>query len=78
MSLVDATLAIRKEPPLQAGLFLGDPGHACYGLRRGDAALRDALDAYIDGTRRTGNWSRLVVRYFGDDALSILGRAKKQ
>jgi ABC-type amino acid transport substrate-binding protein len=77
-SLVDATLAIRKEPELQAGLFLGSPGRACYAVRKADASLREALDQYLDGTRKTGNWSRLVVRYFGDDALNILGRAKKE
>jgi ABC-type amino acid transport substrate-binding protein len=47
-------------------------------VRKADASLREALDQYLDGTRKTGNWSRLVVRYFGDDALNILGRAKKE
>jgi len=39
--------------------------------------LKKALDEYMDGQRKAGAWSRLVVKYFGDRALSILGRAKE-
>jgi len=77
VSLVDATLAIRKDPELQTGLLLGTPGRACFGLRKGDVELKKALDEYMDGQRKAGAWSRLVVKYFGDRALSILGRAKE-
>ena len=78
ISLVDATLAIRKDPELQTGLFLGTPGRACFGLRKGDVELKKALDEYLDGLRKAGTWSRLVVKYFGDRALSVLGRAKEE
>jgi ABC-type amino acid transport substrate-binding protein len=77
VSLVDASLAIRKDPELQAGLFLGTPGHAAFGVRKEDAALQGALDEYLGNLRKTGTWSRLVVKYFGNDALAILGRAKQ-
>jgi ABC-type amino acid transport substrate-binding protein len=77
VSLVDATLAMRKDPELQTGVYLGVPGRACYGLRKRDVELRQALDAYVDGMRKAGTWSRLVVKYFGDRALSVLGRAKE-
>ena len=77
VSLVDATLAIRKDPELQTGLLLGTQGRACFGLRKGDVELKKALDEYIDGLRKTGTWSRLVVKYFGDRALAVLGRAKE-
>ncbi len=77
VSLVDATLAIRKDPELQAGVALGTPGRACYGLRKGDVELRQALDTYVDSMRKAGTWSRLVVKYFGDRALAVLGKAKE-
>jgi ABC-type amino acid transport substrate-binding protein len=77
LSLADASLAIRKDPELQAGLFLGTPGRAAYGVRKQDAELLRTLDDYLGNTRRTGTWSRLVVKYFGNDALAILGRAKQ-
>ncbi|HET7291588.1 MAG TPA: transporter substrate-binding domain-containing protein [Vicinamibacteria bacterium] len=77
VSLVDASLAIRKDRELQAGLFLGTPGRAAYALRKGEPELLRALDEYLGNLRKTGSWSRLVVKYFGDDALAVLGRARQ-
>jgi ABC-type amino acid transport substrate-binding protein len=77
LSLVDASLAIRKDPELQAGLLLGTPGRAAYCVRKEDAELLRALDEYLGNTRKNGSWSRLVVKYFGNDALAILGRARQ-
>jgi ABC-type amino acid transport substrate-binding protein len=76
LSLVDATLAIRKDPELQAGITLDDTRHASYGVRPADAQLLQALNDYIAGMRKAGTWSRLVVKYFGDRALTILGHAE--
>jgi L-cystine transport system substrate-binding protein len=76
-SLVDATLAIRDDPELQAGIYLGVPGQACYGVRKAEPELKGALDDYLVGLRRSGTWSRLVVKYFGDRALTVLGRARE-
>ena len=78
MSLSDMTLAIRRDPALQAGLFLGTPGHAAFAVRKADTDLRRALDEYLTDTKRSQSYSRLVVKYFGNDALKILGRARKQ
>lgn len=77
VSLVDASLAIRKDAELQPGLFLGAPGRAAYALRKDEPELLAALDEYLGNIRKTGSWSRLVVKYFGNDALTILGRAKQ-
>lgn len=78
MSLSDMTLAIRRDPALQAGLFLGTPGHAAFAVRKSDPELRRALDAYLTSTKKSQTYSRLIVKYFGSDALKILGRARKQ
>jgi hypothetical protein len=32
----------------------------------------------VDNLRRTPSWGRLAVTYFGDDALNLLGRARKE
>lgn len=74
MSVSDLGLAMRKNPGLQPGAFLGPPGSAGWGVRKQDVELRRALDAYLTGARKT-TWSRLVVRYFGEEALLVLGRA---
>ena len=77
VSLVDASLAIRKDRDLQAGLFLGTAGRAAYAVRKDEPELLRALDDYLGNLRKTGTWSRLVVKYFGSDALAVLGRAKQ-
>src|SRR5262249_40657803 len=78
MSVSDLTLAMRHDPGLQAGLFLGDPGSAGWAVRKSDPVLRQALDEYLGDIRKGPSWSRLVVKYFGEDALSVLGRAARK
>jgi hypothetical protein len=45
-------------------------------VRPEDEALRAALDEHLLGVRRGATWSRLVVKYFGDQTLGVLGRAR--
>lgn len=75
MSISDLILGVRKDPALQAGLLLGEPGSSAWGLRKQDTGLRTALNEYLHAVRQGSSWSRLVVKYFGDDALAVLGRA---
>jgi lysine/arginine/ornithine transport system substrate-binding protein len=76
---IEAALTAKaKDPDLQLGVFLGDPTSLAYGVRKDDAALRQALDAYIANLRRTSTWSRLVVKYFGSAAPEILKKARAQ
>jgi ABC-type amino acid transport substrate-binding protein len=75
MSVSDMTLAMKRDPRLQAGLFLGEPGHAAWGLRKEDRQLRAALDEYLQYMRRSASWNRLVVKYFGEQALLVLGKS---
>lgn len=78
MSVADLFLSARREPHLQAGLILGEPGSSAWGLRKQDAELKAALNEYIAAFRRGPSWSRLVVSYFGDDALAVIGRARTE
>jgi ABC-type amino acid transport substrate-binding protein len=75
--LADLTLALRGDPALQAGVFVGPPGRAAWALRKTDPELKRALDEHLDQSRRTGSWSRLVVKYYGEAALKVLDRARK-
>jgi L-cystine transport system substrate-binding protein len=75
ISLADLTLALRADPELQAGLFVGPPGSAAWGVRKTDPDLRHALDEHLENSHKTGSWSRLVVKYYGADALKVLDRA---
>ena len=45
-------------------------------MRKQDPALRAALDDYLGNVRRGPSWSRLIVKYFGDQALQVLGKGK--
>jgi ABC-type amino acid transport substrate-binding protein len=74
MSLSDLTLAMRRHPQLQAGVTLGAPVSAGWGLRKEDRELKGALDEYLANVRKSATWSRLVVKYFGEQALTALGK----
>lgn len=74
MTVSDFTLATERHPGLEAGVFLGQPGHAAWGVRKQDPRLKAELDAYIENLRSGSSWNRLVVTYFGEKALSALGR----
>lgn len=74
MTVSDFTLAMTRHPGLQAGTFLGEPSRAAWGVRKQDPKLKAELDAYIDNLRSGASWNRLVVTYFGEKALAVLGR----
>jgi ABC-type amino acid transport substrate-binding protein len=77
MTLSDYTLAAKRRPRLEAGVTLGTPSSAAWGLRKQDLKLKAEIDAYVDNLRSGPSWNRLVVLYFGEHALSALGRASK-
>ena len=68
----------REDPELQLGTFVGPPGSLAYAVRKGDHALLDALNEYVDNLRKTPSWSRFVVKYFGEAAPEILKKARRQ
>lgn len=74
MTISDFTLALGRHPGLEAGTFLGEPGRGAWGLRKQDLKLKAELDAYIDNLRTGASWNRLVLKYFGENALTALGR----
>jgi ABC-type amino acid transport substrate-binding protein len=76
MSVADLLLGSRQDPGLQAGLLLGEPGSSAWGVRKQDAELKAALDEYLRAVRQGPSWSRLVVSYFGDGALAVIGKVQ--
>ncbi len=68
----------QKDPDLQIGVFLGSPGSLAFGVRKEDAALRQALNEYVENIRKTPTWSRLVVKYLGEAAPDILKKARAE
>lgn len=66
------------DPAIQLGVFVGPPTSLAYGVRKEDAGLLAALDEYVGNLRHTPTWSRLVVKYFGDDAPEILRKARSE
>jgi ABC-type amino acid transport substrate-binding protein len=76
--LADLTLALRHDLDLQGGMFVGPPGRAAWAVRKTDPELKGALDDHLEASRRTGSWSRLIVKYYGEAALRVLDRAKSE
>jgi len=75
MGIEDAIVSRSEDPELELGTFLGPPGSLAWGVRKDDEDLRRALDEYLENTRRSIGWNRLVVSYFGSDAVEILRQA---
>jgi ABC-type amino acid transport substrate-binding protein len=74
MTISDFTLATARHPGLEPGVFLGEPSRAAWGVRKQDPKLRAELDAYLENLRSGASWNRLIVKYFGEKALTVLGR----
>jgi ABC-type amino acid transport substrate-binding protein len=74
MTVSDFTLAARRDSDLVAGPFVGPASSAGWGVRKSDVQLKTALNEYLDNFRKGPSWSRLVVNYFGEQALAVLGR----
>lgn len=78
MAVFDFALAQKYDPALEAGPFLGSPGVAAWGVRKDDEALRGAIDDYLAAVRMSPAKSALLVKYFSEDALVLLRRARKE
>lgn len=76
IDVVDFFFERRKDPELTLALSLGAATSSVWGVRKDCPQLRRALDLYLEGLRKSPAWSRLVVKYFGEDALAILGRGE--
>jgi ABC-type amino acid transport substrate-binding protein len=73
--LEGAIAAGNRDADLQIGLRLGPPASLAYGARKEDRELLAALDKHLDVLRKTGAWQKLVVRYLGASAPTILKRS---
>lgn len=78
MGVENAIAEQRQDPAFQLGMFLGPPASLAWATRKEDAELLKALDAYLESSRRSGAWNRLVVKYFGESALEVLKKARAQ
>ena len=64
----------RDAKALVAGVTVGPRGKVAWAVRKQEPSLRTALDDYLGNVRRGPSWSRLIVKYFGDQALQVLGK----
>ena len=65
------------DPLVQIGMFLGPTESLAFAVRKQDQHLRSALNEYVANLRRTPTWNRLVVKYFGEQALEMLNRVRQ-
>ncbi|HEV7502952.1 MAG TPA: transporter substrate-binding domain-containing protein [Vicinamibacteria bacterium] len=72
----ELALASKRIAGLEAGITVGAAGTVAWAVRKEDTTLRAAMDDFLAGLRKSPSWNRLVVQYFGDQALSVLGRAR--
>jgi ABC-type amino acid transport substrate-binding protein len=77
MSVRTAMIERRRDAALELGVFIGAPSSGCYGVRKDEPQLQAALNRYLENFRRTPTWNRLVVKYFGDDAVEVLKRSRR-
>jgi ABC-type amino acid transport substrate-binding protein len=78
MAVFDFALAQKHDPALEAGMFLGTPGVAAWAVRKQDVVFLGALNGYLQTLRMSPAKSMLLVKYFSEDALSLLRRARKE
>ncbi len=71
------TVALARDPDVIPGPLLGRPGSVAFAVRKQDEALRVALDEYLQSLRKSGRWSRLVVKYLGEGAADLFRRAQE-
>jgi ABC-type amino acid transport substrate-binding protein len=72
--VLDFLLQRRRDRDLEAGMVLGGALSSAWAVRKTDPELRQALNGYLVALRASANWSRLLVKYFGEDAPAVLGR----
>jgi membrane-bound lytic murein transglycosylase F len=77
MAVFDFALARKHDPALEAGVFLGVPGVAAWGVRKEDGSLLKAINDYLFTLRMSPAKSAILVKYFSEDALVLLKDAKK-
>jgi ABC-type amino acid transport substrate-binding protein len=75
IDVLDFLVQRRGDRELQSGLALGEALSSAWAVRKTDPQLRQALDAYLVELRGSANWSRLLVKYYGEDAPAVLGRS---
>jgi len=76
LPISELVVVSRDSTGLLAGVTVGPRGKVAWAVRKQDTALRAALDEYLGNVRRGPSWSRLLVQYFGDQALQVLGRGR--
>ena len=74
LPISEVVVMSRDVKGLVAGVTVGPRGKIAWAVRKQDPALRAALDEYLGNVRRGSSWSRLIVKYFGDQALQVLGK----
>jgi membrane-bound lytic murein transglycosylase MltF len=70
-------VSTRRFGALNPGVTVGARGKVAWAIRKEDTGLAAALNEYLANVRRGPSWSRLVVKYFGDQALTVLGRSER-
>ena len=78
MAVFDFALSRKYDAALEAGVFLGPPGVAAWALRREDTPLLQAINDYLLTLRMSPAKSTLLVKYFNEDALVLLKRARQE
>jgi polar amino acid transport system substrate-binding protein len=74
LPISEVVVISRAAKGLVAGATVGPRGKIAWAVRKQDPGLKAALDDYLGNVRRSPSWSRFIVKYFGDQALQVLGK----
>jgi ABC-type amino acid transport substrate-binding protein len=67
-----------KDPNVQLGMFVGPGSGLAWGVRKGSRELRKEMDSFLGAFLASGQWNKLVVRYFGASAPDLLKKARSE
>jgi ABC-type amino acid transport substrate-binding protein len=76
MPLVDYALAAKRDPQLEAGIFVGTGASDALAVRPTDKTLLAALDGYLESAGQARH--ALIVRYLSQEALSLIALARRE
>jgi ABC-type amino acid transport substrate-binding protein len=76
MTLLDFSLAQKRDRELVAGAFVGAAASAAFAVRPRDARLLAALEGYLQGMRQARH--ALMFKYLSEEALSLIALARRE
>lgn len=73
---IEQVIPEMRDPNVRLGMFVGPPGGLAWGMRKDSPVLKARLNSFLDAFLSSGEWNRLVLKYFGAKAPELLRGAR--